>query len=181
MFPSNYLAAVEFGNRVFNGKIESVKIAKLESEDGRQKDKGVVFFEGNEKGWVLCKTNAICLAAMFGDDTANWVGHSVTLFATPVKVGKKIEPGIRVKGSPDLEKTLEVEIKLPRRNAFTMVLQATGKPAAKQNGTGAAPRAASRPTPAARTPEDDPPPPDTDGPPPDDFDQSAPPEPGSNG
>ena len=130
MFQSDYIRAVDFGTRIFNGEIAEVRLCKLEDEKtGKEKDKGVVFFKGQPKGWVLCKTNAICLAAMFGPDTEAWVGKHVTLYSATVSVGKEKKPGIRVKGSPDLPKPLPVEIKLPRKKAFTMTMQVTGKTA----------------------------------------------------
>jgi hypothetical protein len=130
MFASDYIRAVDFGSRVFNGEISEVRLCKMEDEKtGKEKDKGVVFFKGQPKGWVLCKTNAICLAAMFGPETTGWAGKRVTLFSAEVSVGKEKKPGIRVRGSPDLPKPLAVEIKLPRKKAFTMKMQVTGKPA----------------------------------------------------
>ncbi len=177
MFKGNYLAAVEFGAHVFTAEIAEVRLVKLEQEDGRTKDKGVVFFKGHDRGWVLCKTNAICVAGMFGTDTTGWVGKRVTLFSASVKLGNEKVPGIRVKGSPDLTTPVEVEVKLPRRKAFKMTLQATGKgghangatngaaqaPAAAAAAPAPAPSAAGAPPapspdPATPRPEDDPPP-----------------------
>jgi hypothetical protein len=128
MFTSDYMKAIEFGSRVFSGEIAEVRICKLEDEKtGKPKDKGVVFFKGQEKGWVLCKTNAMCLAAMFGPETDGWTGKHVTLFSAMVMVGKERKPGIRVKGSSDLTEPVPVEIKLPRRKLFTMQMEVTGK------------------------------------------------------
>lgn len=127
MFKGSYLAAVEFGNRQFTAEIESVKLVKLEAEDGSQKDKGVVYFKGHDRGWVLCKTNAMCVAAMFGDDTSAWVGKSVTLYSTMVQVGREKKPGIRVKGSPDLSAPVQCEVRLPRKKPFKVPLVPTGK------------------------------------------------------
>ncbi|HTO86067.1 MAG TPA: hypothetical protein VMR54_00870 [Thermoanaerobaculia bacterium] len=132
MFKGDYLAAIEFGTKVFNAEIKEVRLCKLEGEDGRQKDKGVVFFKGQDKGWVLCKTNAMCLAAMFGQDTTEWVGKRVTLFAKMVQVGKQMQPGIRVKGSPSLTEPMDVEIKLPRKKPFKMRMEVTGRANGKQ-------------------------------------------------
>lgn len=123
----DYLAAAEFGERLFHGKIARVSPVSVEEDDGKTKRKPVVFFEGNPRGWMLCKTNAICVAAMFGDAVDSWIGKSVTLFATMVKVGKGQELGIRVKGSPDLTGTVSATVKLPRRKPFTMRLVPTGR------------------------------------------------------
>lgn len=125
MFKGDYIAAVEFDGKSPTLTVAEVRMAKLEGEDGRQKDKGVVFFKETDRGWVLCKTNAMCLAAMFGDQVEGWTGKRVTLFATDVKVGPETKPGIRVKGSPDIDKTLNVEIKLPKRKPFQMQLAPT--------------------------------------------------------
>ncbi len=126
----DYLAAAEFGDRLFTGKIVRVAPVSVEEDDGKTKRKPVVFFEGNPRGWMLCKTNAMCLSAMFGEAVEGWVGKSVTLFAAMVKVGKGKEPGIRVKGSSDLTVAVPATIKLPRRKPFTMQLIPTGKAAA---------------------------------------------------
>ncbi len=89
------------------------------------KDKGIVFFNETPRGLVLCKTNAMLAAAMFGDDTNAWLGKRITLFAMDVKVGPEMKPGIRIKGSPDLKQAMTVEIKLPKRKAFKMQLVPT--------------------------------------------------------
>lgn len=127
MFKGDYIAAVEMGDKTPTLTIKGVKLCKLEDDKGRQKDKGIVFFREIDRGWVLCKTNAMCLARMFGDDTNDWTGKRVTLFSTPVQVGKEKQPGIRVKGSPDLSSAMTVEIKLPKKKPFTMRMLVTGK------------------------------------------------------
>jgi len=127
MFKGDYIQAVEFGDSKPTFKISEVRLCKLEGEDGRTKDKGVVFFEGKDRGWVLCKTNAICLAAMFGPDTSTWSGKRVTLYSAMVQVGKSKQPGIRVRGSPDIKESMQVEIKLPRKKPTMVTMQATGE------------------------------------------------------
>jgi hypothetical protein len=141
MFKGEYIAAVEMGDKTPTLTIKGVKLCKLEDDKGRQKDKGIVFFKEIDRGWVLCKTNAMCLARMFGDDTNDWTGKRVTLFSTPVQVGKEKQPGIRVKGSPDLSSAMTVEIKLPKKKPFTMRMQVTAK------GAVAEPEPEAEPTP----------------------------------
>lgn len=138
MFVGDYIAAVEFDGKTPTMKIKSVDLVKLEDDDGRQKDKGVIFFEQTDRGWVLCKTNAICLAAMFGDDTNGWIGKRVTLHAVDVQVGRERMPGIRVKGSPDIKAPLDVEIRLPKKKPFTMRMAVTGQPSSPPPAQGAA-------------------------------------------
>jgi hypothetical protein len=125
MFKGDYIAAVEFGAKQPTLTIASVKLCKLEQEDGRQKEKGIIAFKETERGWVLNRTNATCLAALFGDETDNWIGKRITLFSTMVQVGRAKESGIRVKGSPDISKPVTVEVKLPRRKPTSMRLEVT--------------------------------------------------------
>lgn len=135
-FKGTYITGAEFGDRTLVATISRVESVDLEGEDGRVKPRAVVWFSDLDRGWVLCKTNAICVAAMFGDDVDGWVGKRVHLFSTEVNVGKDKKIGIRVKGSPDITRPVTATIKLPRKKPFTMVLQPSknpnaGKPAAQ--------------------------------------------------
>lgn len=130
LFRGDYITAVEFDGREPVFTIKGVKLASLEGEDGKKKIKGIVALQETDRGWVLCRTNGICLAAMFGEETNAWIGKRVTLHAVEVQVGPTKQPGIRIKGSPDLERPLRVSVKLPRKRAFSMTMQPTGKNAA---------------------------------------------------
>jgi hypothetical protein len=74
---------------------------------------------------VTPKTNGLCLKAMFGDKLADWVGKRVTLFPSTWNG----EPAIRVWGSPDIEKDINVSIQLPRRKPIPMVMHKVEKKA----------------------------------------------------
>lgn len=128
LFKGDYISAVEFAGKRPTLTIAEVRLVPLPDEKtGRDKDKGVVFFRGQARGWVLCKTNAICLAGMFGPQTGQWVGKRVTLYACEVQFGREKVPGIRVLGSPDLQRDVRVEVKLPRKKPFIMTMQCTGR------------------------------------------------------
>ena len=128
MFKGDYISAVEFAGRRPTFTIDQIRLVPLPDEKtGRDKDKGVVFFRESPRGWVLCKTNAICLAGMFGPQTGGWTGKRVTLYACEVQFGREKVPGIRVFGSPDLERPVRVEVKLPRKKPFVMTMQCTGR------------------------------------------------------
>lgn len=118
----HFISAVELENKKPTLTITRIQSVKLEQEDGREKDKPVIFFKEIHRGWVFCKTTGFCLASMFGEDFSLWVGKRVTLHAEPVQVGRETQPGIRVTGSPDIDKPLMVKIKLPKRKAFTVKL-----------------------------------------------------------
>jgi hypothetical protein len=114
-------------NKVTLEKVESLK--KDDGEAGKMKDRVIVYFaEGKSgRGWLLNRTNAECLRALFDSrETNDWLGKRVTLHATQVRVGPKMEPGIRVKGSPDLKAPLTFELRLPRKRPTPMTLVPTG-------------------------------------------------------
>lgn len=158
LFKGSYLVAVEFGGREPTFMIRGVDTINLEQEDGQTKPKAIVFFDdakgdgyaGCDRGWVLCKTSAMCIAAMFGNETDAWIGKRVTLYATDVQVGKEKKPGIRVKGSPDIKAPITTSVKLPKKKAFSVTLTPTVKRTATQQQTDDEARAAvqrAKPTP----------------------------------
>lgn len=123
MFKGDFISAVEFNGRQPTFTIADVKLVAMEDEKTKgTKDKGTIFFKDQTRGWVLNKTNAICLAAMFGEETASWAGKRVTLKAQDVKFGPDTVPGIRIVGSPDLKGPMSVEVKLPKKKAFNVEL-----------------------------------------------------------
>lgn len=108
-------------------RLESISLKDTDSEAGKLKTKGVVHFREIDRGWVLNRTNAECLAGIFGIETNDWVGKRVTLFAASVKVGGKMDIGIRIKGSPDIEHPVTVSVKLPRKKPQPMTMIPTGE------------------------------------------------------
>jgi hypothetical protein len=150
MFSAEYINGAELEGKKWTVTITAVKSITLEGENKKKSNKAVISFKEMDRGWVLAKTNAILIAGLFGDETKDWIGKRVTIHSETVQVGTDTAPGIRVIGSPDIDKPISVVVKLARKKPRTMVMQPTGKAAAKP-----APEA-----PAAPTPEDDPPPPD---------------------
>lgn len=88
---------------------------------------------------VLCKTNALLISAMYGADYAGWTDKLVTLhFDESVRFGKTKPGGIRVLGSPDLTRSMNVEIKRPRRKKPEVYTLQPTAPARRGNGDTAA-------------------------------------------
>lgn len=115
-------------NRIAIEKLESMKAGDNEDDaPKKKKNKGIIFFAEYERGWVTNSTNLQCIAGMFGNETESWLGKRITMFSTPVRVGKTMEPGIRLVGSPDIDKEIVVMVKLPRRKPIPMKMQATGR------------------------------------------------------
>jgi hypothetical protein len=128
MFPGRFIKAMDLGGKDVTLTIESVALDELDG-DGGKKVKGIVAFAGAKKKWVLNRTNALALKAMWGRETDAWIGHKVTLYPTTFND----EPCIRVKGSPELEKPMEFELKLPKKKPRMMKLLPTGKNGAAVN------------------------------------------------
>lgn len=108
--------------------IDSVHIEAIEDPDGKgDRHKLVIYFGEHTRGFVPSKTAAACIGAMFGDDTDDWVGKRVHLYKDArVKVGGRTVGGVRVKGSPDIEKTMRVKIQVTaRRRAEEHTLEKT--------------------------------------------------------
>lgn len=136
-FLGTYITAAEIGaatptltiQRVTLEKVESMKIGGDDQGGGKMKDKIIVYFKESrsERGWLLNRTNAECLKELWGRETDGWLGKRVTLCTQQVRVGPKIEPGIRVKGSPELTAPRTFDLRLPRKKPTPYTLHPTAK------------------------------------------------------
>jgi hypothetical protein len=124
LFPNRFLKAGEFKGKDVTLTVAAVDVEELEGDKGKQV-KGIITFKETKKQLVLNKTNGLCLRGMFGRDTGAWVGKRVTFWPAPIDFGDA-EIAIRVRGSPDLEADLEIEIKLARKKARTVKMFKTG-------------------------------------------------------
>lgn len=123
LFPGRFLKAGEFQGRAVTLTITAVALEDLPQEKGGDRAKGIVSFAESKRQLVLNRTNGECIKAMFGRNTDDWIGKRVTLYPAPYEG----DIAIRVKGSPDLEKNLTVEIKLPRKRPYNVTLEKTTK------------------------------------------------------
>lgn len=105
-FPSNYLKAADLGGHAVRVAIESVTMEKV----GEDK-KPVLHFIGKDKALVLNKTNANRITEAVGsDETDDWEGWTITLYACKVDFQGKRVDAIRVDDRPGSSKP-------PQRNA----------------------------------------------------------------
>lgn len=150
LYPGRFMKAGELQGRKPTLKIISVKIDELEGDKGK-KIKGVITFERADpnapKDLALNKTNGVCLREMFGRQVQAWVGKRVTLFAVTIESGTfKGKEAIRIYGSPDIERDMEVTITMPRKRPILMTMhkvvkgsaQAQSTQASTSQGTGSA-------------------------------------------
>ncbi len=149
--PSKYFqAALDFAAGDLTLTISRVTLEEMEesakpigtapapgASQGPNRKKGVVWFSDHPLGWCQNVTNAFCLAEMFGKDTTAWHGKRVTIYATPVLSFGKMEPGIRVRGSPDLASDKTIVLKLMKKKPQTIELKKTG---AKVSGSSKMPK-----------------------------------------
>lgn len=135
LIQSDYIAADEFGGSEPTLTITRVQLIKFEDDGGKAKSKGVVSFKERDRAWILNRTNAECLAAMFGHETDGWHGKRVTLCAQSVRFGGETKNGIRIKGSPDLAQPVSFDLKLPKKKAQRVTLVPTTVRAQQQTQT----------------------------------------------
>lgn len=118
LYPGRFLKSALFKGTKPTLTVKDVDLEELIGEDNKPTQKAILSFEERPMQLVMCKTNGLCLKAMFGNQLKDWIGKKVTLFESQWNG----EPCIRVWGSPDLVKDLTVSIALPRRRPFEMVL-----------------------------------------------------------
>lgn len=79
------------------------------------------------KEWIICKTNGACLACMFGPVIEDWIGKAVDVYFDPsVRMGPAEVGGIRIKGSPQLQREVRVTVTLAKRKPTTYTLSPSG-------------------------------------------------------
>ena len=103
LFPGEFLRGVDI-----DGHRPTVKIARLYRKTVRGKKHPVAELEGKDRKWKINFTNGLCMATMFGPKAKKWVGKRVTLCAEMVTAFGKTKPAIRVYGSPEIDKEIEV-------------------------------------------------------------------------
>jgi hypothetical protein len=98
MFPSDYVAAVEFRGKDVTLTVAGVQMEGLMRQGARQKEfKPILLFKETKKKLVLNKTNAGIIADLYGTNAESWVGHRVTFYPTTTQCGRNTVDCIRVR------------------------------------------------------------------------------------
>jgi hypothetical protein len=97
MYPSEYVAAVEFGGKDVALTISGVELSELRMVDNTVTKKPVLHFSETPKKLVLNKTNANQIAELHGSEARKWVGKRITLFPTTCLAFGKTTDCIRVR------------------------------------------------------------------------------------
>lgn len=127
LFPGRFMKAGEFQGRDVTLTVTNIELEDLPQEKGGDRARGIISFRETKKKLVLNRTNGECIKGMFGRNVQDWIGKKVTFFPSEWNG----EPCIRVKGSPELSASMDLEVKLPKRKPLKMRMQVTGK---KANG-----------------------------------------------
>lgn len=101
-FDNKWVKAWDLGGRDVTVTITKVEAGVLENAKARKKDRApIVWFKGAKKPLALNRTNAKSVAAIYGNDTTEWVGKSITIYPTKTQFGSEEVDCIRVRpGKP---------------------------------------------------------------------------------
>lgn len=97
VFPSKYVAAADLNGKPVTLTIKNVTQEEMLTHDNQKVKKPVVWFEKAIKGFVLNRTNAMIIAALYSDETDNWPGNRITIYPTQVRAFGKMQDCIRVR------------------------------------------------------------------------------------
>ena len=106
---SQYYQSRFMSGKDLEGQAMSVEIARVVEEqyynrNSRQYEKDLVaYFTGREQGLLLKTERAKVLAAMFGEDTDDWLGKRIALVSKPRNIGGEIKDVIHIR--PETKQT----------------------------------------------------------------------------
>ncbi len=101
MFDNKFLGSwdLEHG-RDYALTIDRVEAGELTAQGGRTSKKPLVYFRGKDKPFALNKTNAKCIAAIYGHDTGKWKGRRIAIYVTTTQSPEGVVDCIRVRPTP---------------------------------------------------------------------------------
>jgi len=91
--PSPHISAEELEGDT----VVTIKRCSFEEVGTEQVDKAVVHFDEFDRGFVLNKTNVGRIIALHGNQTEDWKGKQITLYASETDFNGKVVPCIRVR------------------------------------------------------------------------------------
>ena len=97
VFPSKYVRAEDLKGKEVTLAIREVVIEEMENREGETERKPVLYFANAKKGMVLNKTNWGAISSLYGDESDNWTGLEITLYAPMVTAFGETKPALRVK------------------------------------------------------------------------------------
>ena len=92
LFRPKYLGGQDVVDEFMNMTIRGLEIKEFDTGE-----KPVLYFEGEERGLVLNRTNANAIMKEYGPDSDKWIGKRLVLFTMPVEFNGTTTNAIRVK------------------------------------------------------------------------------------
>lgn len=96
LFPSKYVKAADLGGKHVTLTIEKLVVEEL-GHGAEKENKPVLYFHKATKGLILNRTNAMAVAALYGDESDHWTGKRITIYATRIRAFGAMQDVIRVK------------------------------------------------------------------------------------
>jgi len=97
LFPTRFFKTADVEDAPFVGRIKNVVVEEMSTDRGTEK-KPVVYFANTDKGLVLNMTNYNVMSEIFdSEETEDWRGQVIELFAADTSFGAKRVRGIRVR------------------------------------------------------------------------------------
>lgn len=85
MFDRDYLGHFDLDGKDVTVEINKVVAGELTAMGGRKSKKPILYFSGKEKGLIANKTNCRTIAALYGNNTDDWVGKRITLYVSTTR------------------------------------------------------------------------------------------------
>lgn len=97
VFPSKYLKADDLKGKPVTATIERAAYETLKTPDGKENSKTVLYFVGAKKTLPLNLTNWDAAAEICGEDTDDWNGCKIELYADKTTMGGRTVACVRVR------------------------------------------------------------------------------------
>jgi len=92
-YPSKYLKAADLDDQERLVTIKGIQIEEV----GSNEHKPVLYFNEEQKGMVLNKTNSKVIAKTYGDETEGWPGKKVVMYPAMVDLRGDMVEAIRLR------------------------------------------------------------------------------------
>lgn len=126
LFPSKWLKAEDLEEGATLAlTIKDVVMEEL-GQGAKKETKPVVYFRDSDKGLVLNKTNGSIIAKMYGDNTDEWIGKTITLFTMEVDSFGDIVRAVRVKERKPAKSNGSGNAPAKTKEDFVLIVQQHG-------------------------------------------------------
>jgi hypothetical protein len=136
-FPSKYLKAGDLPEGEFvKVTMDRVEMVNVAAEGAPPEEKPVLFFVGKVKGLILNRTNSRAIEEVYSDETDNWHGKIISLFATTTLMNNNTVACIRVQVP---KRTAAAPAAAPARRVVAAAAPVAAAPYAGEDGDAPAP------------------------------------------